>query len=118
MSEDFVYKSKVALIGTVVSKRYNKTSAGPVVNIFTRTGNSRGQRFCIGVNLWGKPAQKLNRQLSEFGLEDGTPVEEDEAPIIKVKGELRYEFWEDSDGEQQGRYTVNASSIEICNDED
>jgi single-stranded DNA-binding protein len=116
--ESSPYKSKVALIGTVVSKRYAKTSAGPVVNIFTRTGNSRGQKFCIGVNVWGKPAVAVNRELEEYGLENGTPVDEDEAPLIKVQGELRYEFWENAEGEQQGRHTVNASKVTFIDEEE
>jgi single-stranded DNA-binding protein len=118
MSEESGYKSKVALIGTIVSKRYAKTSAGPVLNLFTRTGNSRGQKFCIGVNIWGKPAQRLNRELKEYGFTDGTPVEEEEAPMIEAKGELRYEFWENEDGEQQGRHTVNASKVTILAEAD
>jgi single-stranded DNA-binding protein len=114
------YKTVVKMIGTLVSKRLNTKPKEPVLNLFVRTGTSRGSKFCISVNIWGKQAKLLNKAIREAtdGVKDGETIEEDEAPVLKIKGELRYDFWENEDGETVGRHSVTASRVIVEDHED
>lgn len=114
------YGNKVRMTGTLVNKRFNdKTKGDPVLNLFIRTGNSRKQTFCIGVNVWGKEAKVLNKTLRrEHGMKDGQTLDEEEAPLLEIKGEMRWDHWEDDDGTAHGRHTVTAKSVTIQEDEE
>lgn len=114
------YDNRVKLTGTLVSKRLSKTKKDSVLNLFVRTGNSRGAKFCISVSVWGKQAKILNKALraATDGIKDGEILEEDEAPLLKIMGELRYEFWEDDDGEKHDKHSIVASKITIEDDDE
>jgi single-stranded DNA-binding protein len=114
------YQNKIVMVGTLISKRLNTKTKEPVLNMFVRTGNSRDQKVCISVSLWGKKAHVVNKALRQAvdGLKDNDVIDEEEAPLLKIKGELKYEIWETSNGETRRQHSVTASSVQILDDDD
>ena len=111
------YGSAVTFTGRVVTKRIFQTAKGNcVANLFVRTKTARGKFFGIGVTIWNDDAKKINNELDALlpKIADGDLIQEADAPVVTIVGELNEDSWEDKKTSKTvRRMNVNAFSITV-----
>ena len=110
------YGSSVTFTGRVVTKRLFTTKTGKhVLNLFVRTKTARGKLFGIGTTIWGDEAQAIGAVIDEAvpHVKEGDLIQEADAPVVTVVGEMNEDSWDDKSGNKQRRFNVNAFEITV-----
>lgn len=108
------FKNRVVLLGQLITKRFRKFDSGRcLLDLFVRTSTEAGNMFCISCKVWDSAAVTVNKQLSKMGIEDGEALNKENAPMLKIKGELKQDSWKSAEDEWVRQMVISTNEVEI-----